>query len=78
VVGVVSRNGARISHMERGDSVIVRVFGGEVVTRRFWAVGERLIYVTTDDGLRRLAEGDEDAPVIGFPPEDVSTELDHS
>ena len=55
----------------RGENIIVRAFKDEPLARRVWGVGERVIYITDDEGLRRLSSGRSTPPPIGFPKEDV-------
>lgn len=55
----------------RGDTVIVRAFGGKALLRRVWDVGERVVYVTNDDEFDKLAAGQPAIEPIGFPKEDV-------
>lgn len=55
----------------RGETVIVRAFKGVPLARRVWAVGERVVYITDDEGLKKLASGNSRLSPIGFPKEDV-------
>lgn len=55
----------------RGDTVIVRAFGGKALLRRVWDVGERVVYVTNDEEFDKLAAGRPAIEPIGFPKEDV-------
>lgn len=45
----------------RGETVIVRAFKGVPLARRVWDIGERVVYITNEEGLTP----------IGFPKEDV-------
>ncbi len=55
----------------RGDTVIVRAYGGKALLRRVWDVGERVVYVTNDEEFDKLAAGKPAIEPIGFPKEDV-------
>ena len=56
----------------RGNQVIVRAFGNRVLVRRVWDADEGAIYITNDEGLEKLENGDPGAAwPIGFPMEDV-------
>jgi hypothetical protein len=55
----------------RGQTVIARAFQGVPLARRVWDIGERVIYLTNDEGLEKLASGHSAPPPIGFPVEDV-------
>ena len=55
----------------RGDTVIVRAYGGKALLRRVWDVGERVVYVTNDEEFDKLAAGRPAIEPIGFPKEDV-------
>jgi hypothetical protein len=55
----------------RGDSVIVRAFGGRALKRRVWDVGESLVYITTDEEFEKLVEGKPAVEPVGFPREDI-------
>lgn len=55
----------------RGETVIVRAFGGKPLVRKVWSVGARVVYLTDSMGLEKMLAGGEAAPPIGFPKEDV-------
>lgn len=55
----------------RGDTVIVRAFGGKPLLLRVWSVGARVVYLTDDGGIERMRAGAEAVPPLGFPKEDV-------
>ena len=55
----------------RGESIIVRAFGGAPLARKVWDVGERVVYITDEQGLKRLTSGRDAPPPLGFPKEDV-------
>jgi len=40
--------------MKQGDRVLLRTFGGEALVRRFWESGERVAYVTDEEGISPL------------------------
>jgi hypothetical protein len=55
----------------RGDTVIVRAFGGKALKRRVWDVGDAVVYITNDEQFERLVAGKLAVEPIGFPKEDV-------
>lgn len=55
----------------RGEAVIVRAFKGVPLARKVWGIGERVIYLTDDEGLERLNTGHYTPVPLGFPKEDV-------
>ena len=57
--------------MRQGDHVLLRAFGGQALVRRFWEAGERVAYVTDEDGFRALNANEPSDRLIGFPWEDV-------
>lgn len=62
---------ARILPMRHGDRVLLRAFGGQALVRRFVEAGERVAYVTDDEGFAELQSSEPTERVIGFPWEDV-------
>lgn len=57
--------------MTQGDRVLLRAFRGEALVRRFVEPGERVAYVTDEEGFKALNMGAPTERVIGFPWEDV-------
>ena len=60
----------------RGEYVIVRAYGGELLVRKLWDSSPRKVYVCSDESYKRLLgiSGDNFPPdcfPIGFPREDV-------
>jgi len=55
----------------RGETVLVRTFGGKALRRRVWTVSDRLVYVTNDEEFEKLVAGKPAVEPIGFPTEDV-------
>lgn len=55
----------------RGQTVIVRAFRGVPLARKIWDVGERVIYLTNEEGLEKLTSGRSAPPPLGFPVEDI-------
>jgi hypothetical protein len=55
----------------KGASVLVRAFGGVPLARKVWGEGQRVIYITDDEGFKRLAAGRAIVSPVGFPKEDV-------
>jgi hypothetical protein len=55
----------------RGDTVIVRAFGGKALIRRVWGTGDGLVYITSNEEFEKLVAGKPAAEPIGFPKEDV-------
>ena len=55
----------------RGDTVIVRAFGGKALKRRVWGTGDGLVYITSNEEFEKLVAGKPAAEPIGFPKEDV-------
>jgi hypothetical protein len=55
----------------RGDTVIVRAFGGKALRRRVWSTGDGLVYITNNEQFDRLVAGKPAFEPIGFPEEDV-------
>lgn len=55
----------------QGDLVIVRAYGNVPLVRRVWDEEKNGVYITDDEGLRRLREGDTEVWPVGFPREDV-------
>ena len=54
----------------RGERVVVKSVTGPLV-RRIWEVYDDAVIVVPDDLYAKLQAGEEDAPLSGFPPEDV-------
>ena len=57
--------------MRQGEMVLLRAFGGEALVRRFVEAGERVAYVTDEEGFKALQSNEPTDRVIGFPWEDV-------
>ena len=55
----------------RGDTVIVRAFGGKALRRRVWDVSASLVYITSDEEFEKLVAGKSAVEPIGFPREDI-------
>lgn len=56
----------------RGETVIVRAYGGIPLIRRIWDIGEDVIYIVADSQFGLLVKNDPKAiSPIGFPKEDV-------
>jgi hypothetical protein len=55
----------------KGDTVIVRAFGGAALVRRVWAVKNGLIYISEENEFRKREAGQEALEPIGFPVADV-------
>ena len=56
----------------RGKQVIVRDFRKRALVRRIWDADKGAVYITDDEGLEKLGNGDPGAPwPIGFPRGDV-------
>ena len=55
----------------RGEMVIIRAYGGVPLVRRFWEANDRVIYITNDEQLRLLMNGEKAVSPIGFPKKDV-------
>jgi hypothetical protein len=59
----------------RGEFVLVRAFGGKPLKRRVWDVGVGVVYITSDEQFQNLISGKRAVTPIGFPAEDVFTDL---
>lgn len=57
--------------MRKGEKVLLRALGGQALVRRFLEAGQRVAYVTDEDGLKALSTNKETNRIIGFPWEDV-------
>ncbi len=55
----------------RGNVVIIKDFQGELLIRRVWETTAKRVYITDEEGFRRLVAGDRSIAAIGFPKEDV-------
>lgn len=55
----------------RGECVLARGFGGVVLVRRVWEVGNGLVYLSSDAEFVKLEAGQDALPPIGFPVNDV-------
>ena len=55
----------------RGEIVVVRAWGGVPLVRRVWETGNKIVYITDDEQLRRYEQGLPMLIPIGFPIEDV-------
>ncbi len=56
--------------VQRGDHVLVRLWGGYPAIRRVWAIEPHACIVVEDEWFRLLEEGDE-TWAVGIPMEDV-------
>lgn len=52
--------------MSKGDWVMVRAYGGEVLRRRLAAENDRLVYVCTDDEYEAATREDREPNAVGF------------
>jgi hypothetical protein len=43
--------------MIRGETLIVRAFGGELLVRRVWDITKTLVYIATEEQYEKLASG---------------------
>ena len=55
----------------KGDTVIVRTYGGRPLVRRIWDVDEHAVYITNDEQFHLLIKGTGGLEPLGFPNEDV-------
>jgi hypothetical protein len=55
----------------RGETVIVRAFGGKPLLKKVWSVGARVVYLLDETDLEKMLAGGESVQPIGFPKEDV-------
>lgn len=55
----------------RGETVIVRAFGGKPLIKKVWSLGARVVYLTDAEEMEKLLAGMVALPPIGFPKEDV-------
>lgn len=55
----------------KGSLVIARCYGGIAAVLRVWDYRGNLVYLSEESQFRRLSEGREALPPIGFPIEDV-------
>lgn len=60
----------------RGDRVLVHGFKGREAILRVWETKEGGMVLSSEDGYRRLMEGDQTAPLVGFPAQDVDRVVD--
>lgn len=70
---MISKNTTQtdVSHRDRGASVKVRLYGGEIVERVVWDEEDGVVYLCSRDCYARKLAGDPEARPIGFPAEDV-------
>jgi len=59
------------AEIRRGDEVLVRVFGGNVVPRKVWACDVGVVYICADQVYSALASGQPGPPATAFPLADV-------
>ncbi len=57
--------------MQQGDKVLLRAWGDHALVRRFVEAGERVAYVTDEEGFKAISANEPSDRVIGFPWEDV-------
>ncbi len=55
----------------RGDTVIVRAYGGTALVRRVWDAEGDTVYICSDKNFDWLSRNDGSGTCIGFPTEDV-------
>ena len=55
----------------RGDRVRVRGYQDREGVLRVWEVRPHGLVLTNDEGYKRLLDGDEEAPQVGYPAADV-------
>lgn len=60
----------------RGDRVLVRGYKGREAILRVWETRVGGLVLSSEDGYRRLVEGDPTAPLVGFPVRDVDRVLE--
>ncbi len=60
----------------RGDRVLVQGYKGREAILRVWETKVGGLLLSSEDGYRRLVEGDQTAPLVGFPARDVQRTLD--
>jgi len=56
---------------QRGDRVLVEGFGGRQAVLRVWEDRGSGLALTSESGFERLASGDDEAPIVGYPCGDV-------
>jgi hypothetical protein len=56
---------------QRGDEVIVEGYGGRRAVLTVWEDRGRGVTLSSAEGYARLVAGDLDAPLVGFPRQDV-------
>jgi hypothetical protein len=60
----------------RGDRVLVHGYKGREAVLRVWESRTGGLVLSSEDGYRRLMQGDLTAPLVGFPTRDVKRVLD--
>jgi hypothetical protein len=55
----------------RGKTVIIKAFGGDLLVRKVWSVGQNVIYVTDEKNYTLLTNNKDAATPIGVPKDDV-------
>lgn len=60
----------------RGDRVLVHGYKGREAILRVWETRAGGLVLSSEDGYRRLMQGDQTAPLVGFPARDVKGVLD--
>lgn len=55
----------------RGETVLIRAFGGRPFVARVWTIGRGVVFATNDETFEKLQAGDESIWPIGFPLSDV-------
>jgi hypothetical protein len=55
----------------RGEIVIARAFGDQMLVRRVWEATERVVYLSDEAEFNKLLAGKEALTPIGFPAGDV-------
>ena len=56
---------------QKGDRVLVEVFGGRRAVLRVWKALRKGYQLCTEEGYRALEEGAAEIPLVGFPSRDV-------
>jgi len=60
----------------RGDRVLVHGYKGREAILRVWETKVGGLLLSSEDGYHRLVDGDQTAPLVGFPARDVQRTLD--
>ena len=63
-----------VFHMNRNNihqAVVVRDFMGRGFVRRVWELAGNIVFITSEEGIKKLSNGEENLWPIGIPIEDV-------